>query len=406
MNREMKDSGVEWLGQIPNSWSVQRLKNILIERKENNKPIKTEDILSLTKDRGVIPYSEKGAIGNKSKTDLTQYKLAYPGDIVLNSMNVIIGSVGLSKYFGAVSPVYYMLRPRFKKDFVEYYDLIFQTQVFQKSLIGYGNGIMEHRMRIPMNNLNDIKLPIPPSDQQQKIVTYLKNKTSEIDNIVEKTKQSIEELKAYKQSLITEVVTKGLNPDVPMKESGIDWVGSMPTTWERVALKRLTVVTNGREIKTEVSNNKDSIPVYGTGKKPFKYTDVPLLDGEYIIFGRKGTIGEPYRLNDRFWIVDTAYAAKNTQYSNLNYLYYLLTIFPWELFKTQTAIPSVVASEVIQTRVPYPDVEIQNEIVEFLDNRTRQIDNVINKKQQMIKELESYKQSLIYEYVTGKKEVE
>src|SRR5699024_1164686 len=171
-------------------------------------------------------------------------------------------------------------------------------------------------------------------------------------------------------------------------------------------LKRLTVVTNGREIKTEVSNNKDSIPVYGTGKKPFKYTDVPLLDGEYIIFGRKGTIGEPYRLNDRFWIVDTAYAAKNTQYSHLNYLYYLLTIFPWELFKTQTAIPSVVASEVIQTRVPYPDVEIQNEIVEFLDNRTRQIDNVINKKQQMIKELESYKQSLIYEYVTGKKEVE
>src|SRR5665648_367512 len=108
MSREMKDSGIEWIGEIPDDWDIKSLKVILAERKENNNPIKTDFILSLTMDKGVIPYTEKEGGGNKAKEDLTAYKLAYPNDIVLNSMNVIVGSVGLSKYFGCVSPVYYL----------------------------------------------------------------------------------------------------------------------------------------------------------------------------------------------------------------------------------------------------------------------------------------------------------
>lgn len=132
MSRKMIDSGIAWIGKIPEDWKVVRLKQLLSERNESNNPLKTEFILSLTNDRGVIPYSEKGAVGNNSKEDLTGYKLAYPNDIVLNSMNVIIGSVGLSQYYGAVSPVYYMLYPRNKKDDVRFYNYIFSQKYFKR----------------------------------------------------------------------------------------------------------------------------------------------------------------------------------------------------------------------------------------------------------------------------------
>ena len=186
----MKDSGVEWIGKIPREWEVKRLKNILLERKENNNPIKTKNILSLTNDRGVIPYSEKGNTGNKSKEDLTGYKIAYPNDIVLNSMNIVIGSVGLSKYYGCVSPVYYMLYSENNR--IEYYNYIFQTRVFQTSLKGLGNGILDIRMRIPMEKLNNVILPIPPLEEQEKIANYLDKKVSDIDLIIEKTRATIE----------------------------------------------------------------------------------------------------------------------------------------------------------------------------------------------------------------------
>lgn len=115
-----------WAKYIPESWTFSNIAEVFIERKENNNPIKTMDILSLTNTRGVIPYKEKGNIGNKAKEDLTGYRLAYPGDIVFNSMNAVIGSVGLSKYFGAVSPVYYMLYLRdTAKNNIRFFDYVF-----------------------------------------------------------------------------------------------------------------------------------------------------------------------------------------------------------------------------------------------------------------------------------------
>ena len=206
--REMKDSGIEWIGEIPADWNIKRVKAVLCERNESNNPIQTDEILSLTNDRGVIPYEEKGDVGNKSKEDLTGYKLAYPGDIVLNSMNVFIGSVGLSSYFGCVSPVYYMLYPRNKNDSVSFFNYLFQTKELQTKLHGYGNGIMEIRMRIQMSKLNSVQLPVPPSDVQHKIAAYLDCKCSQIDAIIARQQEVIEKLKAYKLSKINEIVVE------------------------------------------------------------------------------------------------------------------------------------------------------------------------------------------------------
>lgn len=127
--RKMKDSGIEWLGMIPEDWETERLQWHISEIKESNKPEKSRRILSLTNKRGVIPYEEKGAQGNVAKEDYTQYKLAYPGTIVANSMNILIGSVGKCDYFGCVSPVYYVFKPNNGEN-LEFINYIFQTEQF------------------------------------------------------------------------------------------------------------------------------------------------------------------------------------------------------------------------------------------------------------------------------------
>ena len=217
-----KPSGVEWLGDVPEHWEVNPLGRVLMQRKERNDPIKTTNILSLSLKTGVIPYADKEAGGNKAKEDLSAYMLAYPGDIVVNSMNVVVGSVGISKYFGAVSPVYYMLRPRDPYDPVDYTGAIFQNTGFQRSLFGLGNGIMyiesktsgklnTIRLRIPMTRLKKVMLPRPPSEEQSAIVRHLFKVISESTAALESTESQIVLLHEFRTRLISDVVTGKLD---------------------------------------------------------------------------------------------------------------------------------------------------------------------------------------------------
>lgn len=428
--RGMKDSGVEWIGEIPEDWEVQNLKSILAERKENNNPIKTDFILSLTNDRGVIPYTEKGDIGNKSKDDLTGYKLAYPNDIVLNSMNVIIGSVGLSEYFGAVSPVYYMLYPRKEEDAVEFFNYVFQTKVFQESLKGYGNGIMEHRLRIPMINLNTVMLPYPTAKEQQKIVNFLDGKVSLIDDTIEKTKQSIEDYKKYRQALITETVTKGLNPDVEMKQSGIEWVGEVPKHWRIIRIKHLaTVNPNKSEIKhLSLDSEVTFIPmekIIGPGQVDYSLSNTIenlingytyFKDGDIImakvtpcfensniaiVNGMKNGIG--------FGTTELHVLRCNDKCYNKYLFYYLQSsVFVLKGISKMYGVGGlkrVPEDFVSNHKLAVPSYEEQKQIAGYLDKKCLEIGKIISQKEQLIKKLEDYKKSLIYEYVTGKKRV-
>ncbi|EQE89119.1 restriction endonuclease subunit S [Clostridioides difficile] len=286
---ELKDSGVEWLGKIPKDWEVRQLKRVLSDRKENNEPIKTSNILSLTIEKGVIPYSEKGTGGNKAKEDLTQYKLVYPNDIVLNSMNVIVGAVGLSKYFGCASPAYYMLYKINANDDIRFYNYIFKSKLFQDSLKGLGNGIMMKqsetsgklntiRMRIPMEKLSSVKIPIAFNLDQEKIANFLDEKTSQFDSIISKKEKLIERLEEAKKSLISEVVTgkvKVVKTDdgyelikrssEEMKDSGVEWLGEIPKEWDIKRLRFLGKLQNG------ISKSSDS---FGYGYPFVSYSNV------------------------------------------------------------------------------------------------------------------------------------
>ena len=203
---KMKQTVIPWLPEVPEHWDVLRLKSLFYQRSESYNPDETLQVLSLLKDVGVIPYDEKGSIGNKSKEDYRQYKVTRKGDIVMNSMNVIIGSVDITSYDGYISPAYYALCA---KDGVctEYYNYIFHLKSVQKTMRSLANGILEIRLRISTTNLFGMYYPVPPLSEQKQIVSYLDAKCSKIDKLIANVTKEIERIKEYKQRLISDVVT-------------------------------------------------------------------------------------------------------------------------------------------------------------------------------------------------------
>ena len=411
--RTMKDSGIEWIGDIPADWNIKRVKSVLCERNESNNPIQTDEILSLTNDRGVIPYEEKGDVGNKSKEDLTGYKLAYPGDIVLNSMNVFIGSVGLSSYFGCVSPVYYMLYPRNKNDSVSFFNYLFQTKELQTKLHGYGNGIMEIRMRIQVSKLNSVQLPVPPSDVQHKIAAYLDCKCSQIDTIIARQKEVIEKLKAYKLSVITEAVTS-TDSQMCRFRNCITTIeqGWSPAPAEIVGedgwfVLSLSAVKNGKFIKLSKK------PIDANENIP---TKLSIKVGDLLM-----TRSNARELVGDVCLVDSD--CPKTIFSDLIYRISLNdTLLPcYAIFLLQSAfirqqiqesargssgtMPKISHKSIKNLNIYLPSIPEQREISGFLRNKCNCIDTCIQEKERLIKKLTAYKKSLIYEVVTGKKEV-
>ena len=435
MARKMKDSGIEWIGEIPEGWEIKRLGAILQERNEVNNPIQTTSILSLTNNRGVIPYSEKGNQGNKAKDDLTGYKIAHIGDIVLNSMNVIIGSVGLSNYYGAVSPVYYMLFPRnnIKTD-IQYYNYLFQTTAFQQSLRGYGNGILEIRMRIQMQKLKTVLLPVPTFLEQSNITVYLDASLSKLNILLFKTHSSIEEYKKLKQAVITQAVTKGVRGEREMKDSGVEWIGEIPKEWRKTQLRHCATIKSG--ITLGKSYSKDTVLI----ERP--YLRVANVQGGYVDLNDLATIQVTpdedlkYRLHsgdvlmteggDRdklgrgcVWHGEIepclhqnhVFAVQTNEAVLLpEFLEYLTasdvgrSYFDVTAIKT-TNLACTSSSKVLAFTIPLPPIEEQIEIVGFIKKRSLELDKLIMKKELLVQELERYKKSLIYEVVTGKREV-
>lgn len=425
--REMKDSNVNWLNAIPCEWALSRIKYVLNERIEKNDPIKTKDILSLTAKQGVIPLSKKQGGGNKPKEDFTAYKLAYPNDIVVNSMNILSGSVGLSKYFGCVSPVYYMLRP-FNDNFdVRYFNYIFQTKVFQLSLFGLGNGILIKesgngkfntiRMRIPMEKFGNLLIPVPNKKEQQQIADYLDTQCSEIDATSEDIQKEISLLEEYKKSVITEAVTKGLNPDAEMKDSKIFYLGKINKTWNLTKVgyccKKLYRPFEPSD-EALVCSNKGKVVPRGDTLIGLMTSDDNAMQGickgDIAIHGMDTWHGAIACSDYDGKITRVVHVCK-ADGDNRFVVYWLQHLAFVGVYKLISNGVRGNTSDfrswdkVADIYVPNPIKEEQQQIADYLDTKCSEIDSLIADKKRQLDILADYKKSLIYEYVTGKKEV-
>ena len=426
--REMKDSGIQWLREYPANWNLIKIKYCLKERVEKNNPVRTTDILSLTAKQGVIPYDQKEGGGNQPKEDVSAYRLAYPGDIVMNSMNILSGSVGLSNYFGCVSPVYYMLRPIDKSEDVRFYNYIFQSTVFQRSLYGLGNGILIKesgngklntiRMRIPIDKFGGLFIPVAPIQEQKKIADFLDAKCSEIDALIADIQTQIDTLEQYKRSVITEAVTKGLNPDAEMKDSGIQWIGEIPATWDIIRGKYLLkylqkpvkeddgVITCFRDGEVTLRSNRRE-DGFTMSDKEIGYQGIDV--GDLVVHGMDGFAGA-IGISDSRGKASPVLNVMDTKQNKRYIMYYLRSMAYSDVFVALATGIRVRSCDLRWNKLadlpyPVPNIEEQTAIVEYIDATLEKTDAVITEKKSQIETLDEYKKSLIYEYVTGKKEV-
>ncbi|MDY6071136.1 MAG: restriction endonuclease subunit S [Bacilli bacterium] len=391
-----------WMGNTPSNWKVERLQWHLDEINQKNSPVKTSSILSLTNKLGVVPYSEKGNQGNVAKESIDEYKLAYPDTIVANSMNILIGSVGYCNYYGCVSPVYYVYKSKIGTN-IKFVNYVFQTQEFQKELRKFSKGILEIRLRVSSNDILKRKVAFPSKNEQDKIVETLAKKESIINQLISNQEKQIEKLKEYRQAIIMKAVTKGLDPNAPMKDSGIEWIGKVPLNWMTPKFKNLATLSNGREIEEDGGD----IPVYGSGGI-FKYTKRPLFEGTSLLTGRKGTIDNPMLVNGAFWTVDTMFYTSSINLKRVlpEYLFYAFKgCCNFGFYKSGSVLPSMTQTQINNITIPLPTIEEQKQILAFLKAKMEKIDSLLSLLNRDIEKLNSYKKSLIYEYVTGKKRV-
>lgn len=426
--RATKDSGISWLGEYPSDWELKKIKYCLQERVEKNNPVRTTEILSLTAKQGVIPYDQKEGGGNKPKEDVSAYRLAYPGDIVMNSMNILSGSVGLSQYFGCVSPVYYMLRPWKVTEDVRYYNYTFQTTMFQRSLFGLGNGILIKesgngklntiRMRIPMDKFGELFIPVAPIDEQQRIADFLDAKCAKIDALVADIQSQIDTLEQYKRSVITETVTKGLNPDAEMKDSGVQWIGDTPAHWGVIRGKYILrymqkpvrendgVITCFRDGEVTLRSNRRE-DGFTMSDKEIGYQGIDV--GDLVVHGMDGFAGA-IGISDSRGKASPVLNVLDTDQCKRYIMYYLRSMAYSDVFLALATGIRVRScdlrwNKLAELSYPVPPLDEQNAIVKHIDSVLSKADAVIADKKAQLATLDEYIKSLIFEYVTGKKEV-
>lgn len=425
----MKYSGVEWIGEIPDKWVLERLQWHLDEIKESNDPVKTTQILSLTNKLGVIPYEEKGEQGNKAKENVNEYKVAYPNTIVANSMNILIGSVGKCDYFGCVSPVYYVFKPK-ENENIDFLNYIFQSTQFQKELRRYANGILEIRLRVSSSDILKRYIAFPSEEEQKRIVDFLNKKTVEIDSLIDIENQQIEKLKEYKQAVITEAVTKGLDKNVAMKDSGVQWIGKIPEGW---SIKRAKFIAEefikGSGITKEDVVIDGDIPCVRYGEIYTKYdnyfnecvtrtnlSNVPsptFIEKGDLLFTCTGELVEEIGKNVLYLGDKKCLAGgdiivmKHKQHPG--FINYAMNCTRSQMQKSygkaKLKVVHISTLGIGNVYVCLPSYTEQKNISDYLDDFTESINKIISIKQQKICQLNEYKKSIIYEYVTGKKEV-
>lgn len=437
--RQMKNSGIEWVGEIPAEWKAIKVKYILSANDGGvwgNEPEDTEaDKIVLRSTEQTI--DGKWCIENPAKRNLKgialQKYLIKLNDLLMTKSSgsgLHIGKTTLANDYFLDKECYYSnfiqrLRGKKEKIIPQYlwyiFNSIFVREQFvylQNSTSGIGN--------INSDNINDVIMPLPPLSEQKAIAEYLDKKCGEVDALIADIQQEIETLEQYRRSVITEAVTKSLDPSVPMKDSGIDWVGVIPEHWKVSKLKYLfkTVSGNGFNIDlqgeesgdypfckaSDISNaNKDlnKAQNYVT-EQVARLNRYNIIPQGSIIFAK---IGEAMKKNNRAICRCACCIDNNCQaliplsvISNI-YSYYLLKCVDMQWFDNAGTIPCISIRKLMNSSIVFPSLLEQKAIVAFLDKKCKEIEGVIADKQSQIETLESYKKSLIYEYVTGKKEV-
>lgn len=431
MTRKMKDSGIEWIGEIPEDWEVAKVKDAFIRK---NVKANQENPVVLSLARSGIKIRDISNNEGQLAADYTNYNPVDIDDLLLNPMDLISGdNCNISKVVGVISPAYYNLRYKKGTD-PEFYNLYFKNLYWRNVFFAHGKGVSyENRWTLNYETLSQMKIPFPPIYEQNKISKYLIKKLDKIENIKEIINNEIKNLENYKKSVITEAVTKGLDKNVEMKDSGIEWIGEIPKHWE--------IGKTLFYLKMPITDGPHTTPTLYDEGVPFVSAEAVASGKGKIDFNKiRGFVSEEFYLecckkyipeiDDVYMIKSgattglTAIVDTNTKFTiwsplavfradiskvNPKFLFYVLQskyyLTQVELYWNYGTQQNIGMRTLEKLKICAPPMYEQEKIVRSLDKEIKSIDEAIEGKQKQLEVLEEYKKSLIYEYVTGKKEV-
>ncbi len=420
MSRKMKASQVEWIGDIPDTWSIGRVKNGFYRKKEE---AHQEDPVILSLARTGVRVRDISNNEGQIAESYYNYNVVSVGDLLLNPMDLYSGAnCSISRVEGVISPAYINLGA--KDGFSPcYYDYYFKTQYWAMAFFAHGKGVsFDNRWTLGAEDLMRYYIPIPPIEEQKSIATYLDNKCAQINSVIEQTQHSIEEYKRMRQAVISQAVTRGIRPNRTMKDSGMEWVKQIPDDWSPIPSKYLFINSDTRRQPNDVMLTASQ--KYGI----ISQEEYMERENAKIVLANKGLEDwkhvEPYD-----FIISLRSFQGGLEMSEttgcITWHYIVLKpckeihsrYYKW-LFKSDLYIKALQGtcnfirdgqdlrySNFVQVPLFEPSISEQIEIADYLDVMITNIDELISKKEQFISELEKYRRAIIYDYVTGKREV-
>mgnify|MGYP002974562443 CR=1 FL=1 len=431
---EMKDSGIQWLGNIPKEWSIIKGKYIL--KQLSRSVLESDNVVTCFRDGEVTLRSNRRELGFTNSLKEIGYQGVEPGDLVVHGMDGFAGAIGISDSRGKMSPIINVLESGECKKYLMYY---LRGLAFVNVFLGLSTGIRERSCDLRWNKLANLEYTIPPLSEQQAVANYLDKTCSKIDEIIAEAKASIDEYKELKQSILFETMTRGIQSDRKYKTCDYEWLGKVPEDW---SLMKITHILDDNDsypigdgdhglIKTD-SYKSEGIPyirvqnigwgtpllmdnvVYISKEDNERIKGSQLKPGDVLFVKTGATIGKTAIVPNNIPISNTtSHVGKITvsKEHNSKYIFYLLSSFIgykqfWDIACMKATRPELSISEIKQMKVLIPSTrDEEDEIVEYLDNKLPEYETLICIKESLINDLEAYKKSLIYEVVTGKRRV-
>ncbi|EIQ7158221.1 MULTISPECIES: restriction endonuclease subunit S [Citrobacter] len=424
---EYKDSGVEWLGEVPNHWKTVSISRLFSRIKRTGYTEK--ELLSVYRDYGVIPKSSRDDNNNKPSEDLSPYQLVEPNDLVMNKMKAWQGSIAISEYEGIVSPAYFVYKPNnvlFELAHPRYVHYLLRNPIYVTQYLSRSKGIRVNQWDLDPDEFRNIELLLPDKTEQEKIYSFLDHETAKIDNLIEKQQQLIELLKEKRQAVISHAVTKGLNPDVPMKDSGVEWLGEVPAHWTVSTIKHIStfIGTGGTPKNSESFTDDDGIDWFSPGdfngslslryaKK--KITTQAVSNGDaksypkdsIVVIGIGATLGKVAFVEHEFSCNQQINIITPSKTVDHKYLTYSLLNQVEQMKQSSNAstIGIMNQEKTKQIWIAVPPKDEQIKIVSVLSQKEIEFDELLKKSEYQILLLQERRTALISAAVTGKIDV-
>lgn len=427
-----KNSGVEWLGEVPEHWQQKPIWSLFKRIKRTNFP--TERLLSVYRDYGVIPKDSRDDNHNRASEDLTPYQLVCANDLVINKMKAWQGSIAISELRGIVSPAYYIYQPKAEYH-SKYIHFLIRSAYYIQSYKNYSKGIRVNQWDLESEAFTHIDLLLPSLDEQQKIVAFLDTETTRIDNLIAKQEKLIELLEEQRKSIISHAVTKGLNPNAPMKDSGVEWLGEVPEHWTVLKNRHIFNFSKGLSI-TKENLQENGVPCVSYGEVHSKFgfefnpeiNDMKFVSEEYLETSKNCLLNsgdfifadtsEDFEGSGNFSYLNSnsqVFAGYHTVIARLKSKQkprFFAYIFDSNAHRKQiqTQVKGIKVFSITQGILKdiyswLPPVHEQDLIVEYLDNECKKISLLKAKQIELIEKLKEYRASIISHAVTGKIDV-